>query len=160
MLVNSKNPLAQLYTDEIQEAARVLPVQLRMLSADDDQAIEAAFATITEERIKALVVTADPFFYSRGKEFAELAIKTQVPAIFAFREFALDGGLMSYGTSPLYITRIIGTYAGRILKGEKPADLPVQQATEVELILNFKTAKSLGVTFPVTLLGRADEVIE
>ncbi len=119
-----------------------------------------AFTILTQQGIKALAVTADPFFYSRRKQLAALTAKAVIPAIFPFREFAFDGGLMSYGTSPSYTSRIDGNYAGRILKGEKPADLPVQQATQVELILNLKTAKPLGISFPVNLLGRADEVIE
>lgn len=160
VLINPKNQLAKLQTDEVQEAARIMAIQLLIVNAGDDEVLETAFAILTQQGIKALVVTADPFFYSRRKQLAALTAKAEVPAIFPFREFAFDGGLISYGTNPTYIARIVGTYAGRRLKGEKPADLPVQQATEVELILNLKTAKALGISFPIPLLGRADEVIE
>jgi putative tryptophan/tyrosine transport system substrate-binding protein len=106
------------------------------------------------------VISPDAFFTSRSKQFAVAALRRAVPAIFAFHEFAAAGGLMSYGSNFTEIHRQVGVYTGRILKGEKPADLPVQRVTKVELIINLKTAKALGLTFPLSLLGRADEVIE
>jgi putative tryptophan/tyrosine transport system substrate-binding protein len=115
---------------------------------------------VAELRADALVVGADPFFTSRSQQLGELTFAHKVPAIYEFREFAAAGGLISYGTSLADAFRQVGIYTGRILKGEKPSDLPVQQATKVELFLNLKTAKALGITVPISLLGRADEVIE
>src|SRR5262245_14718628 len=107
-----------------------------------------------------IVIGTDPFLFARAEQLAALALRHRVPAIFQDRAFALAGGLVSYGASTPDMYRLAGVYTGRILKGEKPADLPVQQATKVELIINMKTARALGITFPLTLLGRADEVIE
>jgi putative tryptophan/tyrosine transport system substrate-binding protein len=115
---------------------------------------------LVELRVGALVIGSDPFFNTQGKQLATQALRHAVPAIYQYREFAAAGGLMSYGTNLADLYRPVGTYAGRILKGEKPADLPVQQSTKVELIINLKTAKALGLTVPLPLLGRADEVIE
>ena len=122
--------------------------------------MNSAFAAVAELRADALVIGADPFFTSRSQQLGELTFAHKVPAIYEFREFAAAGGLISYGTSLADAFRQVGIYTGRILKGEKPSDLPVQQATKVELFLNLKTAKALGITVPISLLGRADEVIE
>ena len=115
---------------------------------------------LAQLRADGLVIATDAFFNTRNEQLATLALRYSVPAIYQFREFAVAGGLMSYGGSVPDIYRLVGAYTGRILKGEKPADLPVQQLTKVELIINLKTAKALGLTVPLPLLGRADEVIE
>jgi putative tryptophan/tyrosine transport system substrate-binding protein len=159
-LVNPNNQLAKNQIEELQGAARIIGKQILILNASDDSELETAFTSLVQRRVDALVVTVDPFFYSRRDQLAAMTARVAVPAIFGFREFAAAGGLLSYGTSPLHIMRLMGTYTGRILKGENPADLPVQQAVEVELLLNLKAAKGLGLTFPLTLLGRADAVIE
>jgi len=160
VLVNPTNPNTETQLRDLQAAARILGVQLHVLSASTERDLDAAFATLVQLRAGALVINTDAFFLSQSKQLAALTFRHAVRAIFQDRAFVAAGGLMSYGSSLPDSYRLAGTYAGRILKGKKPADLPVQQATKVELIINMKTAKTLGLTFPLTLLGRADEVIE
>jgi putative ABC transport system substrate-binding protein len=160
VLVNPTNPV---YTagmvKALEAASRVLGVRLLILNATNLGDVEAAFATLVREKAAALIITSDTFFTTHQPQIAALAGRYAVPAIEQTREFAA-AGLMSYLTDYVDAYHLVGTLVGRILKGEKPADLPVQQATKVQLIINLKTAKSLGVTVPLTLLGRADEVIE
>jgi putative ABC transport system substrate-binding protein len=160
VLVNPRNQLAKTQIEEVLEAARIIEKQILILNASDDKELEAAFTSLVQQRVDALVVTADSFFYARRDQLVAMTAQAAVPTMFGFREFVAVGGLMSYGTSPSHIMRVMGTYTGRILKGENPADLPVQQAVEVELLLNLKAAKALGLTFPLSFLGRADEAIE
>jgi putative ABC transport system substrate-binding protein len=146
---------------EIQLAAHSLGLPpLHVLNADSERDIDAAFATLTQLQANALVIGQDVYLNSRVEQLAGSALRHGVAAIYSLPEFAAAGGLMSYGASLVDQYRQVGGYTGRILKGEKPADLPVQQATKVELTINLKTAKALGITVPITLLGRADEVIE
>ena len=160
LLVNPTTPAAEAIAIDVQEAARALGLKLHVLHAATDRDLDTVFATLTQLRADALIIGADPFFTSRSRRLGELTAAQRVPAISEFREFAAAGGLISYGTSLADAYRQVGIYTGRILKGERPSDLPVQQATKVELILNLKTAKALGITVPNTLLGRADEIIE
>jgi putative ABC transport system substrate-binding protein len=160
LLVNPTNPNSETQAKDMQAAARTLGVQLQVLHASTERDFDKVFATLPQLRAGALVIGTDGLFISRPEQLAALALRHAVPAISQFREFAAAGGLMSYGGSLIDSYRLTGVYTGRILKGEKPVDLPVQQATRVELIINMKTAKALGLTFPITLLGRADEVIE
>jgi putative ABC transport system substrate-binding protein len=159
-LVNPTYTNAETDTRNVLAAAEVVGQKLLLVQAHTDGELEAAFVTLTQQRAGALVVGADPFFFDRRDKLVELAARQKVPAIYFLREFASAGGLMSYGTSITEAYRIVGLYAGRILKGEKPAELPVQQSTKVELVVNLKTAKALGLTVPPALLARADEVIE
>ena len=160
LLVNPTTPAAETVARDAQAAARALGLQLHILHASSDRDFDTVFATVAQLRAGALVIGADPFFTSQSQQLAELTVGHAVPTIYEFREFAAAGGLISYGSSIADAYRLAGVYTGRILKGEKPSDLPVQQATKVELILNLKTARALGITVPLTLLGRADEVIE
>jgi putative ABC transport system substrate-binding protein len=160
LLVKSDNPIAESVVRDAREAARLLGLQLSVLPVQTAQDLDAAFASIAEEKAGAVLVSADAFFVGRIDQFVRLAARYRVPAIYFLREFAAAGGLMSYGTDIAGAYRQVGTYAGKILKGTKPADLPVQQVARVEFVINLKTAKTLGLTFPITLLGRADEVIE
>jgi putative ABC transport system substrate-binding protein len=146
--------------EEMQTAAGALGLRLLILHASTDREIDSAFETLVQRQAHALVVSPNPFFTSKIEKLAALALHHAVPTIYQYREFASAGGLMSYGSDLADAYRLAGTYTGRILKGDKPADLPVQQATKVELIINLKTARALGITVPITLLGRADEVIE
>ena len=133
---------------------------MHLLEASTDRDFDTAFARLVQLRSGGLVISSDLYFYSHSKQLAALARRYAVPAICGFREFATAGGLMSYGASIRDAHRQIGVYTGRVLKGEKPADLPVQQATKIELIINLKTAKALALAVPLPMLGRADEVIE
>jgi len=161
LLVNPASPLAATVSKDLQAVADTLGVRLHVLHASTEADFEAAFATAAQLRAAALVIsTADPLFNSHAAQLGALALRHSVPAIYQYREFAAAGGLMSYGGYATDTYRLGGVYTGRILKGEKPADLPVQQATKVELIINLKTAKALGITVPVPLSGRADELIE
>jgi putative ABC transport system substrate-binding protein len=161
VLVNPTNAnVAENVSKEMEGAARRLGLQVRLLQASNEREIDGAFATLAQLRADALVVGPFSTFMYRSEQLAGLAFRHAMPTIFETREFAAAGGMMSYASSRTDNYRIVGSYTGRILKGEKPADLPVQQITKVELIINLKTAKALGLTVPLTLLGRADEVIE
>jgi putative ABC transport system substrate-binding protein len=160
LLVNPTNPNAETSSKDLQAAARVLGVQLHVLYASSERDFDTIFAALVERGAGALVIAPEVLFFGRSEQLAELTVRHAVPAIFQNREFAAAGGLMSYGGSLADTYRQAGIYTGRILKGEKPADLAVQQATKVDLIINLKTARALGLTVPFPLLGRADEVIE
>jgi putative ABC transport system substrate-binding protein len=160
-LVNPTSPvLAEPETRDLQAAARTLGLTLHVLHASSEQEIDTAFTTLVQLRAGALVIGADPLFNSRSEQLAVLTLRYAIPAIYQYREFVLSGGLASLGATVADTYRPLGVYTGRILKGEKPGDLPVQQATKVELFLNLKTAKALGITVPLPLSGRADEIIE
>jgi putative ABC transport system substrate-binding protein len=151
---------AETNTNALQAAARSLGLQLHVLHAGTEGDFDPVFASLAQLRPDGLVISGSSFFTSRSERLAELALRQAVPAIYQYREFAAAGGLMSYGDSATDSYRRVGVYAGRILKGDKPADLPVQQSVKAELIVNLKTAKALGITVPLPLLGRANEVIE
>ena len=161
VLVNPTSPsTAEPFLRAVQPAARALGLQVHVLNAITERDFDTVFATFVQLRAGALVIAPDAMFISRSEQLAGLTLRHAVPAITQFREFAAAGGLMSYGGSFTEGARQVGVYTGRILKGEKPADLPVQQSTKVELIINLKTAKALGLTVPPGLLARADELIE
>ena len=159
-LVNPKNPEAILETREVQRAARTLGQQIDVLSASDKSDFARAFETYVRRQNQALLLAADPFFGGQRVQLAALAARHAIPMICNGRDYVLAGGLISYGTSLVDAYRQVGIYTGRILRGEKPGDLPVTQPTKFELVINLKTAKALGLTVPPTLLARADEVIE
>ena len=160
LLVNPSNPNPEIESRSLQDAAHTLGLELRILNASTDQDIDAALARLAQLRVGGLVIPSDAFLNTRAGELARRALLYRLPAIFQTRESIVAGGLMSYAGGAAEVYRQAGVYTGRILKGEKPAELPVIQATKVELVVNLKTAKALGLTVPMTLLGRADEVIE
>jgi putative tryptophan/tyrosine transport system substrate-binding protein len=160
MLVNPTNPSAETDIEDVQKAASSVGQRILLLRASSEAEIDTAFESVLRHRADSLLVAHDPIFLSRRDQFIALAARHRVPAIYEFREFVVDGGLMSYGSKITDNYRLAGNYTGRILKGTKPADLPVQQPTKFELVINLKTAKALGLEVPATLLTRADEVIE
>ena len=160
MLLNPKSLDYENQVRDVQTAARSIGQQIVVLNASSEHDIENAFATIVQQRVGAILIGSDPFFTDQRNQLVALAALHGVPAIYQWREFTEAGGLMSYGTSLTDAYRSVGNYVGRILKGTKSADLPVQQSTKVELVINLKTARALGLTFPLPLSGRADEVIE
>jgi putative ABC transport system substrate-binding protein len=159
-LINPTNSEAESQSRDLQAAADALRLNLHILHASTEHELEAAFSMLVRLKAGALVIAPDPFLLGRHEQLAALTLRHRIPTVFQYREFAAAGGLMSYGASVTGMYRIVGVYIARILKGEKPADLPVQQATQIELIVNLKTAKALVITVPQLLLGRADEIIE
>ena len=160
LLINPTGPNTESVSTLAQAAARARGLQLHIVRASIEPDFDAVFARLDQLRAGALLIGPDPFFTSRLQQLAALSIRHSMPAIYSNREFPAVGGLMNYGISIADVYRLVGVYTGRILKGEKPADLPVQQVTKVELIINLKTAKTLGLTVPTAILVRADEVIE
>jgi putative tryptophan/tyrosine transport system substrate-binding protein len=160
LLLNPTSPVAEAQMTTWQAAARTLGLTMHAQYASSEREIDDAFASLVQRGTGAIVVGSDPFFTSRIEQLAALALRHAVPAIYQYREFVAAGGLMSYGSTLTDSYRLAGIYAGRILKGEKPAELPVQQSAKVELMINLKTARTLGLTVSLPLLGRADEVIE
>lgn len=161
VLVNPADPArAETITRNMQAAARDLKLQLHVLHASTDRDFDAVFASLVQLRAGGLVIGGDPFFNSRSEQLGTLTLRRAVPTIYQFRAFAAAGGLVSYGANLEDSYRLTGVYTGRVLRGEKPGDLPIQRATKVELVINQKTAKALGMTIPQSLLVRADEVIQ
>jgi len=159
-LENPSNPVFELTTRDVLAAASVMGLKVQKLEAHSDREIDAAFASLVEAQTRALLVGSDVFFNNRIEQVVALAARYAIPTMYAFREFVAAGGLIGYGTSLIENYRQVGLYTGRILKGEKPADLPVMQATKIELVINLKTAHTLGLAVPDKLLALADEVIE
>jgi putative tryptophan/tyrosine transport system substrate-binding protein len=161
LLVNPAVPaIAEPVARLSQAAAQGLGLQLHIVRASNDGDFDAIFEQLVQQRVSALVISPDNFFTARSEQLAKLTVRHAMPAVYEFREFTAAGGLMSYGSSETEYYRLVGIYVGRVLKGDKPADLPVQQSTKVELFLNLKTAKALGITVPLPLSGRADEIFE
>jgi ABC-type uncharacterized transport system substrate-binding protein len=160
VLVNLNNPNTGPFVGNVQTAARALGVELKLLTVNTEGEVDTAFAAMAHQGVRALVVGGDPLMTSRREQLVALAARYAIPALYQQREFPAAGGLISYGSSQPDAYRQVGVYAGRILKGEKLADLPVMQPTKFELVINLKTAKALGLTVPLTLQVAADEVIE
>ena len=161
LLVSPAYPtVAETNTKEVQAAARTLGLELHVLNAGTERDFDGVFTKLIQLRAGGLVIGGGAFLISSSEQLAALTVRHAVPTVFEFREFTAAGGLLSYGADITDAYRLAGNYTGRVLKGDKPADLPVQQANKVDLVINLKTAKSLGVTVPNTLIGRADEVIE
>jgi len=160
VLVNPDNPSTESDLRDLQDAARALKVRIHILRANGEREIDTGIAMLVQQQAGAMLVGNDVLFANRREKIVAAAAHNAIPAAYSFREFIEAGGLMSYGASATESYRQVGIYTGRILKGTKPTDLPVQQVTKVELVINLKTAKALGITFPLPLLGRADEVIE
>ena len=160
VLANPNSPIVETQVKELQEAARLLGRRLIVLNASSEKEIDAAFAALVQQRANGLIVSADPFFNGQRAQLVALAARSVIPAIYEWREFTIAGGLVSYGTSVTDAYRQAGNYTGRILKGEKPADLPVVQPTKFEFVINLRTAKALGIDVPPKLLALTDEVIE
>lgn len=160
LLINPTHPAAESLSTELRAAAGILGLQLHVLRATTDADLDSAFTSLLQLKVAGLVIGPDPFFISRSERLAALTMRDKVSAISPYRPFVSAGGLLSYGGSFSEPFRQVGVYAGRILKGAKPADLPVQQSTKVDLLINLKAAKTLGISIPLSLLGRADEVIE
>jgi putative tryptophan/tyrosine transport system substrate-binding protein len=160
VLINPSNPNADSIASELNAAARTRRLQVSVLHATKEAELDKVFESLAEIKAGALLITADPLFIGFSDRLAELALRYAMPTMFQYREFVAAGGLMSYGGDVLDQFHQVGVYVGRVLKGEKPANLPVQQATKIEFLINLKTAKLLGLTIPLPLLGRADEVIE
>jgi putative tryptophan/tyrosine transport system substrate-binding protein len=160
LLVNPNEPYAEIQVNTVQAAARAIGQKMTILKASTVRDIDAAFASLAEMRADALLIATDPFFFIRAPQLIVLAVRYMMPTLYFRREFATAGGLMSYGSNPDEHYRVVGIYAGRILKGEKPADLPIQLPTKFELVINLSTARALSLDVPTTMLARADEVIE
>jgi len=161
VLVNPTNPTgAEAFLQGLQPTARALGLRLHIVHASTEHDLDTVFTTLVQLRVDALMIMPDIFFNARREQLATLAVRHAVPAVYHYREFAAAGGLMSYGTNDTKYYGLFGTYVGRILKGDKPTDLPVQQVTKVELFINLKTATMLGLTIPFALMGRVDELIE
>jgi putative ABC transport system substrate-binding protein len=161
VLVNPSSPtISEAFVRELQPAAKSMQLQLQVFRASKDGELEQAFSELSRRKLNALVVGPDVFFNTRTEKIAKLSLRYAVPTVYNYRPFVAAGGLVTYGSDETEYYRLAGIYAGRILRGDKPGDLPVQQSTKVELIINLKTAKTLGITVPLSLLGRADEVVE
>ena len=161
LLVNPADPdVAKVTVSEVQAAARAFGLELHVLNASSESDLDGVFAKLNQLKANGLVIGGGSFFVSYSEQLAALTVRHALPAVYEFRDFAVAGGLLSYGADLADAYRLTGVYTGRILKGDKPADLPVQQATKVQLYINLKTAKALGITVPIPLSGRADELIE